>query len=273
MQDCAKVAWELDIEKIRIISLTPTTTIFEITNSLHDIIAIEKPSRIYFRFFGEGLDLGPVLEVLSATTHSIDRVGFISPIGEIYRDGSVTRKIMLSAGTRRFEYIPIVNYTKKHIIESIHAIHDFNNRDFMAFVLPMTAMDNTLGSFILNTLVQNGATEICFPSLSYASRVNLFTEENNMATRKRKPTTKRKPTEILMPPEGEKVTSRVRCLFPVAKRSTASLNAMVLGSCEIGEEFDIVKIVKINDRLSFAEVMQGFYICMHSNGIEYTEYI
>jgi hypothetical protein len=271
MQDCTLIAQALELEKIRIVTIAPTDQISKITNSLRDIIAIEKPSRIYFRLFSEGLDAGPTLEILASTAKDVDRIGFISPIGEMYREGSATRQI-LGFGMKRFEYVPIVNYTKKNITDSIQAIRIYNGKDCMAFVLPMSAQDDVLGSFILYNLVQNGVTEICLPSLSHASRVNLFMKENDMVT-KRKPTTKRKPKEILMPPEGEKAAVKVKCLFPIAKRSTPSLNAMVLGSCEIGEELDIVSIHKINDRLCFGEAKQGFYVCMTSNGIDYTEYL
>jgi len=270
-QDCMLIAQALELERVRIVTLNDKDIISTMHQVIHEIVVKEKPDRIYFRLFSNSLSLDPIMELLDDVANIVERVGIISPIGEMFKLDSITRKIF-GLSNKRFEYAPIINNTKKITKEIIEMVHAVNGKDFMAFVLSMGALDEIFDHFIMTILVANGATEICFPSLSFASRDILFHKENDMAA-KRKPTTKRKPKEILMPPEGEKTSVKIKCLFPLARRVTPSLNGMVTGSYELGQELNIVELVKVHEELIFGKVDDGFYICLRAQKIAYTEYL
>jgi hypothetical protein len=77
----------------------------------------------------------------------------------------------------------------------------------------------------------------------------------------------------LLPPPGEPINAKVEVLFPLAKRSTPHLNSMVVGGCEVGDQFEVVKIHEITPKLAFAETKFGFYICTKSNGVDYVRFL
>jgi hypothetical protein len=271
LQEYNEVAENLGLEKIRLVTLRPKDELSSTIRKLHTILKSGIPDRIYFHLSGSSLSPGPIMEVLTAALEKVDRIGFISPIGEIYKDKSVTREI-ISLNTRRIEYVPIFTYFPSIPTPLLNMIAKNNGRPITMMVLPLKTRGEKILKWIDETLTPNGVEEVIYPSLFYA-KPELFREEIDMVTKKRKPTTKRKPKEILLPPEGEPTAVKVEVLFPLAKRSTPSLNAMVLGSCEIGEQFDLVSIVKVSDTLVFGETKEKFYICLTSNKVDYIRYL
>jgi hypothetical protein len=266
----AELAHKLDLEQVYMFTLSATDQLAEIVEKIHKYSEQYHPDRIYFRLFGRSLNPAMLMELFAAVLRDAPKIGFMTPIREINKAGSVTRAI-LNMPTRTVEYIPMISYSNDSIIPLLEIVKKHNGGPITAKVIPLFREGAFISEWIKEILIPNGVDEIFYPSLIYA-KPQFFTEELEMVT-KRKSTTKRKPKEILVPVPGEPTNAKVEVLYPIAKRSTPSLNAMVVGTCDIGEQFELVNIVKVSDKLIFGETKEKFYICTFANGIEYVKYL
>lgn len=273
-QDYARMAERLGLEKIGLTTMYSGSDRAVFKQEVFDNIIASNYDRVYFRMFGPFGDIDGVMRLFTELLKIERRVGFISPIGEIIRENSFTRKI-LGIGCKGLEYVPLITTSTKISQEVFQSIKNVNEKEFTVILSPLSVKPSIVLDWINNFLVPNGVSEVIYSSMICA-KLEYYPEENDMVTRKRTSTGKtsiRKKKEILLPPPGEPVNAKVEVLFPLAKRSTPHLNSMVVGSCEVGEKYEIIKIHELTPSLAFAETKLGFYICTKNNGIDYVRYI
>jgi len=269
-----KVANNLGFEKIGLATMYASSNVEVYENEIFSSVVKTSIDRMYFRMIGDFDGLDPFLHFFTRLINMEKRVGFISPIGEMYKENSLARRI-LGAGCKGIEYVPIVTPSVKISQELLQSVRNICDKDFTVMLIPLLMNPYDVVEWTNNFLAPNGVSEVIYSSLSCA-KPEYYPEEINMATRKRTSTGKsniRKKKEILLPPPGEPINAKVECLFPLAKRSTPHLNSMIVGSCEVGDQFEIIKVHEITPKLAFAETKFGFYICTKSNDIDYVKFL
>lgn len=270
LQSYTEIAENLGLEKIRLITLRHDDGLFPTLTKIGGILKRDKPSRLYFHPIGDAVSVTKFMDLLAASMEQIERVGFISPIGELYKEKSFTRDI-ITKNTRRIEYVPMMSYFPNIPIPTLEMIRQNNGRDLTILIQPLEKNPEYILKWIEEKLAPNGVDTILYPSLFYAHR-EMFPEETDMVT-KRKYTPRKKKVVVVEPDEPKDTgTVKVVMLYPTAKRYTASLNSTVVGTCEIGEKFELVNKITITPELIFGETKQGFFICLRANKIDYVEF-
>jgi hypothetical protein len=267
------------MERVAMLTLHSNDVIKDIMDMTIQYLQTLQPDRVFLRTFGEFDIAGPLIEVIGDLLHHMYNLSFISSIGEMMREKSITRTIF-STVKNRLSYVPIISQVKLITVETVllmkHVNHD---KPFTAFVVPVEHSNTQVVQWIKNVLIPGGVEEVIYPSLRFSDPILFqFTEE--VMAKKSSPKKVVKVTPLAQPAYYGP-TAPVQDGFPkmgvvqkvLSKRSTTSLNSTIIGEpLKPGDKVLFTRIIRLHEQLIFAQAKEGYFVVIHQNNEDYVTF-